>query len=103
MTQTSTYQQIGRAAQDQAQALFAPTVGYVAGLPVSAAMHWGHGAGSAAPYGTLAGSLRSLHAAYGLPLVRRCGPPASSPKGQVPGSRSGCWLTAWTSPAVSIY
>ena len=37
-------------------------------FPVSTAMHWAYGAGSAALYGILAGSLRSPHAAYGLPF-----------------------------------
>jgi len=37
-------------------------------FPVSTAMHWAYGSASAAMYGVLAGSLRSPHAAYGLPF-----------------------------------
>ena len=37
-------------------------------FPVSTAMHWAYGAGSAALYGILAGSLRSPRPAYGLPF-----------------------------------
>jgi hypothetical protein len=37
-------------------------------FPISTAMHWGYGSGAAAAYGILAGSLRSPHAAYGLPF-----------------------------------
>ena len=36
--------------------------------PVSTAMHWAYGSGAAALYGILAGSLRRLHPAYGLPF-----------------------------------
>jgi hypothetical protein len=36
--------------------------------PVSTAMHWGFGAGTAALYGILAGSLRRPRAAHGLPF-----------------------------------
>jgi hypothetical protein len=36
--------------------------------PVSTAMHWAYGSGSAALYGILAGSLRSPRPAYGLPF-----------------------------------
>ena len=37
-------------------------------FPISTAMHWAYGSGSAALYGILAGSLRSPHAAYGPPF-----------------------------------
>jgi hypothetical protein len=37
-------------------------------FPISTAMHWGYGSAAAALYGILAGSLRSPHAAYGLPF-----------------------------------
>jgi len=37
-------------------------------FPVSTAMHWAYGSGSAALYGILAGSLRRPHAADGLPF-----------------------------------
>ena len=37
-------------------------------FPISTAMHWANGSGSAALYGILAGSLRSPHAAYGPPF-----------------------------------
>ncbi len=37
-------------------------------FPISTAMHWAYGSSAAALYGILAGSLRSPHAAYGLPF-----------------------------------
>lgn len=37
-------------------------------FPVSTAMHWGYGSGSAVAYGIVAGSLRRPRAAYGLPF-----------------------------------
>jgi hypothetical protein len=37
-------------------------------FPISTAMHWAYGSGSAALYGILAGSLGRPHAAYGLPF-----------------------------------
>ena len=37
-------------------------------FPISTAMHWAYGSGTAALYGILAGSLRRPHAAYGLPF-----------------------------------
>jgi hypothetical protein len=37
-------------------------------FPVSTAMHWAYGSGAAALYGIAAGSMRSPHAAYGLPF-----------------------------------
>jgi hypothetical protein len=37
-------------------------------FPISTAMHWGYGMGSAALYGILCGSLRSPRPAYGLPF-----------------------------------
>jgi len=36
--------------------------------PVSTAAHWAYGSSAAAMYGIVAGSLRSPHAAYGLPF-----------------------------------